>query len=174
MTMIFCPVKKDKEGENAAKENGNYDALHDDAAMTSALRGETKEEEALRKKTDAPLPDVVEELPGSVEADADDDPMPELENVALKTTPVKHEATPSTQESPEKIPATPPKTKAMTNGTTNETNGFGEDHDEGVDEDAPGIAAVAGGKSFLNGVSDEDEILRRSPRLKSKTRSRKE
>jgi len=209
MTMIFCPVKKDKENADT-KDVNNYDAVDDETTTTAEALRETKEEEALRKKTDEPIPDVVEEeeeeestmpeledivLKTTPDMEMrNEEPMvrdilkttpemgdavlettPEMENV-LKTTPVKLNPAPAMQETPEKTPAPMTPINGATNGTS---NGFG--HDEGLEDVDEAIGFFAGGgggggvgKSVLNGITDEDDILRRSPRLKSKTRSRKE
>ena len=158
MTMIFCPVKKDKTETNDDGKAGQYDSIRD----------ETREEEALRKKTDDPIPDVIdeeqEEEPAVVEELVKD------AEPAQQTTPVKETvALQRPEEEEEALPTTPVK---MSNGVDHaETNGVhAENEDDDVDETAP----VLTGKSVLNGISDEDEILRRSPRLKSKTRARKE
>ena len=174
MTMIFCPVKRDKEEQNSdAAKDDNYDAIHD----------ETKEEEALRKKTDQPIPDVVDDELQETTADTAEvveeestSMMPELEDIVPNTTPVKQNQAPDMQKTPEKSEAAPttPTKEMMTDGASNGTsNGFDEDHDE---DESLGFATGGGGggKSVLNGIHDEDEILRRSPRFKSKTRSRKE
>ena len=159
MTMIFCPVKKDKEeGDDAAKAS-QYDSIRDETTATAPIEParETKEEEALRKKTDEPVPDVIEEVAEEVTEEA-----AEEVNAA---SPKETVAMQREEEEEEELPTTPVK---LTNGANHgASNGFDEEEEE---EQAPAFT----GKSVLNGISDEDEILRRSPRLKSKTRSRKE
>ena len=150
MTMIFCPVKKD-EGDGDESKARQYDSIRDETKASVESTKESKEEEALRKKTDEPVPDVIEDAVDGAdiaveEADAQEPAvMQPEEEEARPTTPVK-----------------------LTNGNHATSNGF---HEEEEGEEP--MRAMAG-KSILNGIDDEDEILRRSPRLKSKTRSRKE
>jgi len=155
LTMVFCPVKKEKEGDS---HQDKYDAVGEEAE-------ETKEEEAIRKKTDAPVPDVIEEE----EAPQESEPATEVEEPSEMPatppkgaiTPPKEAKTPPRQKPTEQDEVSP--VNGMTNGMTNGiSNGY---HDEDIKSPMS--------KSVLNGY-DEDEILRRSPRIKNKVRPRRE
>ena len=168
MTMIFCPVKKERGGEG---ENGAVDADADGIKAErqyDAIHAETKEEEAARKKTDEPIPDVIDD---ELEAEQEEVVVvkPALE-VETKAAPVEeiNVAAPLTQAEDRQTTPVKAANGLLINGSDYATsNGVAEEEDE--EEEARAL-----GKSILNGISDEDEILRRSPRLKSKSRPRKE
>ena len=131
MTMIFCPVKKERGGEG---ENGAVDADADGIKAErqyDAIHAETKEEEAARKKTDEPIPDVIDD---ELEAEQEEVVVvkPALE-VETKAAPVEeiNVAAPLTQA--EGRPTTPVKAAngLLINGSDYATsNGVAEEEDE--------------------------------------------